>query len=415
MNATANTPSATGHDPAYAYPMERHCPYHMPAGYGPLRERRPLTRVTLYDGRSAWLVTGNAEGRALLPDPRLSCDTAHPSFPCLTEETADQQVSQLPLIGVDDPVHARQRRLVASGFGIRRIAALRPHIERAAEELTDAMLAGGNRAELVSAYALPLASEATFTLLGVPSPQRPHLGELAQRMLSLSGDGSTHQAEQTFRQLLRHLEELISTRHQAPGNGVIDDLIAQHQPLGDADTGELAMMCMVLITGGNDTTAVTLATSLHALLEHPDQLARLRSDPALVPGAVEELMRLTSVTDALLRVALADIDVAGHTIRAGEGVIFSTMLMNRDPDAWEDPDTLDVRRKAGRHVAFGYGIHQCVGQNLARVEMEIALNTLLRRIPTLRLDDERQVRSVTPHAQLGGVAELPVTWRPEGT
>ncbi|MFG2228386.1 cytochrome P450 [Streptomyces sp. NPDC048644] len=408
VNATANTPSATAHGPAY--PMERSCPYRMPDGYQALREGRPLTRVTLYDGRGAWLVTGNAEGRALLPDPRLSADTSHPSFPCLMQEMADQQVPQLPLIGVDDPLHARQRRLLASGFGIRRIAAQRPHIERAAAELTDAMLAAGNRAELVGAYTLPLASEATFTLLGVPPERRPELAGLAKRMLTLSGEGNTGQAEQTYHQLLTRLEELLASRHLTPGEGVIDDLIAHHQPLGDADIGDLAMMCMVLITGGNDTTAVTLATSLHALLEHPDQLDRLRSDPALVPGAVEELMRLTSVTDALLRVATADIDVAGHTIRAGDGVIFSTMLMNRDPDTWEAPDTLDVHRKAGRHVAFGYGIHQCVGQNLARVEMEIALTTLLHRIPTLHLDPDHQVRSVTPHAQLGGVAELPVRW-----
>ena len=410
VKAAANPPSAAAHGTAPAYPMERTCPYRMPAGYEPLRAQRPLTRVTLHGGRGAWLVAGNAEGRALLSDPRLSADAGHPSFPCLTEGLAGRQVPSLPLIGVDDPVHTRQRRLVASGFGIRRIAALRPHVERVAGELVDAVLAGGGPAELVAAYTLPLASDAVFTLLGVPSSQRRDLGALAQCMLASSGDGGPRDAEQAFRRLLDALEELIRSREQAPGDGVIDDLVAQHRPLAEQDLGELAMMCMVLMAGGNDTIAVTLATSIHALLEHPDQLDQLRRDPALIPGAVEELTRLSSVTDAVLRVAVADIDVAGHTIRAGDGVVFSTMLMNRDPDAWEAPDALDIHRRAGRHVAFGFGIHQCVGQNLARVGMEIALGTLLRRIPTLRLDGERPVRGVTPHTLLGGVAELPVIW-----
>ncbi|WP_187439001.1 cytochrome P450 [Streptomyces sp. sk2.1] len=409
MTATAgSSPTAF---PAPSYPMERTCPYAMPTGYGPLREHRPLSRVSLYDGRRVWLVSGSDVGRELLRDPRISCDPAHPSFPCLTESMASRQVPGLPLIGVDDPLHAHQRRWVSSAFGIRRIAARRPAIERTAVRLVDAMLAAGDRADLVRAYTTPLASDTTFALLGVPHQDRPHVDELITRLLSPVDEEDGCTPEELLAQLLDYLKGLLTDRQHNPGDDLIDDLVAAHRPLTRQDLDTLAMTCVVLMSGGNETTSTALATAVLALLDHPAQLDRLRRDPSLMPDAVEELLRISSVTDALPRVATEDIDIAGHTIEAGDGVVFSTMLMNRDPDVWDSPDTFDTHRRAGRHVAFGYGIHQCVGQNLARAEMDIALTTLLRRIPTIRLDvPSQQVRGVAVHVQLGGVAELPVTW-----
>ena len=397
---TTGTPPGAAEAPAY--PMERTCPYGMPPGYQELRERRPLSRVTLYDGRQVWLVSGNAEGRALLLDPRLSSSTRHPAFPYLSQGLAAQQeIVELPLVGVDGTEHARQRRMLSSGFGIRRIAALRPQIERIAQELVDAMLAGGPGADLVAAYTLPLASGTTFALLGVPPEDRRRLGELSHRALSASDEDTGAAARESFDVICGYLDDLIARREQEPGDGLIDELVAQ-RPAG-GDRRELVMLCAVLLVGGNESTSTTIASSVLALFEHPEQLDRLRADPSLTAGAVEELTRLVSVTDALARVATADIEVAGHTIRRGDGVIVSTLLMNRDPAAWDDPDALDVHHKAGRHVAFGYGIHQCVGQNLARAEMEIALNTLFRRLPNLR--------PAGPPGQLpGGAVELPVTW-----
>lgn len=398
------TPQDTGRAPAY--PMHRSCPYEMPPGYVELRKRRPLSRVSLGDGREVWLVAGNAEGRALLRDPRLSSSTSRPGFPCL----AGQEVPELPLIGTDDPVHAEQRRLLASSFGIRRIAALRPQIERTAEELIDAMLARGDGAELVRAYSLPLACDASFAFLGVPREERHLLKDLVRSALLGSPEKETHASQHAFTGIQDHLREVIARKERNPGDGLIDELLQAHPLRDEADRDELVLLCTVLATGGNETTSATIATSVLALLEHPEQAAMLRADPTLTAAAVEELNRLISAGDALLRAAVADIEIAGHTIRAGDGVIISTMLMNRDPGAWDGPDVLDIRRRATRHVAFGYGIHQCVGQNLARAEMEIALNTLLRRVPTLRLAvPADQVRSTTATTQ-EGVAELPVTW-----
>ncbi len=396
---------------APAYPMERACPYEMPVGYASLRGRGPLSRVTLYDGRQVWLVAGNAEGRALLLDPRLSSDTGRPGFPYLTRGLAAQRdMSALPLIGVDDPEHGRQRRLLTSAFGVRRIAGLRPLIARIAGELIDAMLAGGDQAELVSAYTLPLASATNLALLGVPPADGRHIDEYARAALSPSDEDEGRTAKRSFEELCAYLDQLIARKEREPGDGLIDDLLAARTSGSGIERARLPMLCAVLLIGGNESTSNTLASSVLVLLEHPEQMERLRTDPSLTAGAVDELTRFISVTDAVPRVATADIEIAGQTIRSGDGVIVSTMLMNRDPTAWAHPDTVDVGHKAGRHVAFGFGIHQCVGQNLARAEMEIALNTLIQRVPTLRRAvPSQRVPGDAPYGP-DGVATLPVAW-----
>ncbi|MET8622453.1 cytochrome P450 [Kitasatospora sp. NPDC004669] len=398
---------------APAYPMARTCPFRMPDGYEQLRADGPLSRVTLYDGRKVWLVSGGEEGRALLLDPRISVSVRHPSFPALAPQLAEQADAGFspPLSGVDDPEHAHQRRMVIPAFGIRRIAALRPHIEEIAERLVDAMLAGGDRADLVSAYSLPLACAANFALLGVPEDDGRYIAERTRRVLAPTGGEAPGEAERTFGEILDRLRRLIAGKEQEPGTGLIDDLLAAQPDEGGMDRDQLVALCAILLTGGDDTTSSTIAASTLALLEHPEQLRRLRREPELMAGAVDELTRLTTVADVLPRVATADIEIAGHTIRDGDGILVSLMLMNRDLDTWQQPDALDIDRKAGRHVAFGYGIHQCVGQNLARAVIETALTVLLRRVPTLRLAvPADQVRANLPYVLQGSMSTLPVAW-----
>ncbi|MET7383045.1 cytochrome P450 [Streptomyces sp. NPDC005526] len=408
---TETTSPPTGSE-APAYPMTRRCPYQMPVGYEELRERGPLTKVTLYDGRQVWLVAGNEVGRALFPDPRLSSDVLHPGFPFLAPRIAaqTQQRAAPPLVGVDDPEHGRQRRMVIPGFGIRRVAALRPEIERIADGLIDEMLDRGSPAELLSQYALPLPSAVICALLGVPYEDRGYFDERSRHVLSSSGEGEAERARTAFTEILTYLHDLIRRKEKQPGDGLVDDLIAHQLAEGALDTHELAMICSLLLVSGHETTSNMIALGTVTLLEHPDQLAMLRADDTLLPGAVEELMRFTSIGDVLMRVAVEDIEIAGQTIRAGDGVAMSTMLMNRDPRAWENPDSFDITRSAGRHVAFGYGIHQCIGQNLARAEMEIAFRTLFRRIPGLRVPVRADRLPLNAPYVLQGVAELPVEW-----
>ncbi|MEU1180064.1 cytochrome P450 [Streptomyces sp. NPDC005820] len=409
MTETTSPPAGSQ---APAYPMTRRCPYQMPVGYEELRERGPLSKVTLYDGRQVWLVTGNEVGRTLFPDPRLSSDVLHPNYPFLAPRIAaqTQQRAAPPLVGVDDPEHGRQRRMVIPGFGIRRVAALRPEIERIAEGLVDEMLDRGSPAELLADYALPLPSAAICALLGVPFEDRGYFDERSRHVLSSSGEGEAELARTAFTEILGYLHELIRKKEKQPGDGLIDELIAHQLEDGSVDHNELAMICSLLLVSGHETTANMIALGTVTLLEHPEQLALLKADDSLLPGAVEELMRFTSIGDVLMRVAAEDIEIAGQTIRAGDGVAMSTMLMNRDPHAWDDPDAFDIRRSAGRHVAFGYGIHQCIGQNLARAEMEIAFRTLFRRVPGLRVPVRADQLPLNAPYVLQGVAELPVEW-----
>ncbi|MFG2841878.1 cytochrome P450 [Kitasatospora sp. NPDC048296] len=407
------TPTGSRSSEAPAYPMARGCPYRMPDGYEQLRADGPVSRVTLYDGRNVWLVSGSAEGRALLLDPRVSVDVRHPSFPALTPQSAEQAEAGFapPLSGVDDPEHAHQRRMVIPAFGVRRIAALRPRIEGFAEELVDAMLARGDRADLVAAYSLPLACAANFALLGVPEDDGRYIAERTRQVLAPADGNAPGEAGKLFGEILTRLRDLVARKERQPGTGLIDDLLAARPDEGGMDGDQLVALCAILLTGGDDTTSSTIAAATLALLEHPDQLEKLRREPELTPGAVDELTRLTSVADVLPRVATADIELAGHTIQDGDGVLVSLMLMNRDPGTWQEPDALDIHRKAGRHVAFGYGIHQCVGQNLARAVIETALTVLLRRVPTLRLAvPADQVRANPPYVLQGSLSALPVAW-----
>jgi pentalenic acid synthase len=209
-----------------------------------------------------------------------------------------------------------------------------------------------------------------------------------------------------------YFDELIDRkqRQDAPGDGVLDELVHQRLAEGELDREGLIAMAIILLVAGHETTANMISLGTFTLLGHPERLAELRADPDLVPAAVEELLRMLSIADGLLRVAVEDIEVAGETIRAGDGVIFSTSVINRDEAVYPEPDTLDLHRPARHHVAFGFGIHQCLGQNLARAEMEIALRTLFGRLPGLRLAVPPEEIPFKPGDTIQGMLELPVTW-----
>jgi pentalenic acid synthase len=208
-----------------------------------------------------------------------------------------------------------------------------------------------------------------------------------------------------------YLGGLIDRKQNAPrGDGVLDDLVHEQLREGAVDRDELVSLAVILLVAGHETTANMISLGTFTLLRHPDRLAELRRDPALVPAAVDELMRTLSIADGLLRMATEDIEVDGTVIRAGEGVIFSTSVINRDDTVYPDPDALDFHRPARHHVAFGFGIHQCLGQNLARAEMEIALRTLFERLPGLRLAAPPDEIPFKPGDTIQGMLELPVTW-----
>ncbi|MFF0624249.1 cytochrome P450 [Streptomyces sp. NPDC004296] len=390
-----------------SFPQDRTCPYHPPTNYRPLRESGPLSHVTFYDGRKVWVVTGHAEARALLVDRRLSSNRQNPAFPIPMRRLENIRRVRTPLIGVDDPEHNTQRRMLIPSFSVKRIAALRPQIQQTVDGLLDRMLAQGPPADLVSAFALPVPSMVICSLLGVPYADHEFFEERSRRLLR---GRSAEESEESRGELEGYLAELIARKQKDPGDGLLDELIAERLRAGTVQHEELARLAMILLVAGHETTANMISLGTFALLEHPDQLARLRSDEDLMPAAVEELLRFLSIADGMLRVATDTIEIAGHTIRAGDGVVFSTSLINRDETAYPAPDALDLDRSARHHVAFGFGIHQCLGQNLARAELEIALRSLFRRIPDLRLAVPAATIPFKPGDTLQGMIELPLAW-----
>ncbi|MET8749964.1 cytochrome P450 [Streptomyces sp. NPDC004667] len=392
---------------AVAFPQNRTCPYHPPAAYEPLREARPLSRVTLFDGRSVWVVTGHAQARALLSDPRLSADRTKESFPTPTRRFKGLQNRRTALIGVDDPEHNAQRRMLIPSFSVKRTAALRPRIQETVDRLIDAMVAAGPRAELVGAFALPVPSMVICALLGVPYEDHEFFEAQSRRLLR---GPELSDVEEARHELETYLEALIRRKRTDPGDGLLDELVADRLETGETDIEELVSLAAILLIAGHETTANMISLGTFTLLRHPEQLAELRADPSLMSEAVEELMRFLSIADGMLRVATEEIRVGGVTIRPDDGVVFSTSVINRDDAVFPEPDALDWHRPARHHLAFGFGIHQCLGQNLARAEMEIALGTLFRRLPGLRLAAEPDLIPFKPGDTIQGMVELPVAW-----
>ncbi|MCX5007894.1 cytochrome P450 [Streptomyces sp. NBC_00638] len=404
---SASRPTATRLPPPVAFPQDRTCPYHPPAAYAPLREGRPLTRISLFDGRGVWVVTGHGAARELLADPRLSSDRTLPAFPATTERLAASRKRRVALLGVDDPEHHVQRRMLVPSFTLKRTGALRPRIQETVDRLLDRMAEQGPPAELVNDFALPVPSMVICALLGVPYGDHDFFEAQSRRLLRGPAAADSEDARD---QLDSYFGLLIDRKQKDPGDGLLDELIHDQLREGRIDWQELTSLATILLVAGHETTANMISLGTFTLLGHPEQLAELRAEPGLMPSAVEELLRFLSIADGLLRVATEDIEVAGKTIRADEGVVFSTSVINRDEHTFPEPDALDWHRSARHHVAFGFGIHQCLGQNLARAEMEIALLSLFDRFPGLRLAAPADAIPFKPGDTIQGMLELPVTW-----
>ncbi|MEU0134951.1 cytochrome P450 [Streptomyces sp. NPDC006296] len=390
------------------YPMERAagCPFDPPPALKAEQEAGPLRKVRLWDGTTPWLVTRYADQRTLLADPRVSADITRPGYP----SSAPLQGTSFSFILMDDPEHARQRRMVTAPFTIKRVEAMRPAVQKIVDDLIDAMLAGPPKADLVQAFALPVPSLVICELLGVPYTDHDFFQENSKVLISRTGppEGRTT----AYNNLIEYLDELMGHKIAQPADDLLSGLGTRVRA-GELTRRDAAETGVLLLIAGHETTANMIALGTLALLQHPDQLDRLRGtdDPKVVAGAVEELLRYLNITHGgRRRAALEDIEIGGEVIRAGEGIIVPNDIGNRDPEVFDDPDRLDLHRDARRHVAFGFGVHQCLGQPLARMELQVVYSTLYRRIPTLRLDAALDELSFKHDGAVYGVYELPVAW-----
>ncbi|GAA4213090.1 cytochrome P450 [Actinocatenispora rupis] len=384
-----------------AMPQHRPDPFDPPADLTD-PERDPVRRMRYADGHLGWLVTGYEQARAVLADPRMSVrpELAH---------QPDSQPTNLTVpagffLRMDPPQHERYRRLLTGRFTVRRIRALEPGITAIVDEALDSLAAAGSPADLVSTYALPIPSLVICELLGVPYADRGGFQRDSARMLNLQAPAADRNA--AVGSLLAYLSELVADKRRTKPDDLLGDLAAS----GAVTDEELAGIALLLLLAGHETTANMIAHATFALLQRPEQLALLRDDPDRAAGAADELLRHLSVLYLVLRTATADLELDGHAIRAGETVTVSLAAANRDAGRFPGPDALRLDRDATGHLAFGHGIHQCLGQQLARTELRIALPALLRRFPGLRLAVPAEDVPMRTEMAVYGVHRLPVAW-----
>jgi len=394
------------------YPMARAtgCPFDPPAALSELRTHAPISRVRLWDGSTPWLITRFEDQRALLGDPRVSADSKRAGYPHQSAGLKARRVESSTFINQDDPEHARQRRMVTAAFSIKRVEALRPAIQRIVDGLIDELLAGPKPVDLVQAFALPVPSLVICELLGVPYADHEFFQTRSKALIKQTA--TPEESVASVRELLEYLDGLVGQKLEHPADDLLS-LVAERVRAGELTRSEAAGMGQLLLVAGHETTANMIALGTLALIEHPDQLARVREseNPKLIASAVEELLRYLSIVHSgRRRVALEDIEVGGVTVRAGEGLVLANDVANRDPEAFAEPDRLDVGRNPRRHVAFGFGVHQCLGQPLARVELQVVYSTLYRRIPGLRLAVDIEEIPLKHDGLVYGVYDLPVTW-----
>jgi cytochrome P450 len=372
----------------------------------------PVTKVRLPTGGWAWLVTRHAEVRQTLRHPGFSADFTRPGFPLLRPLPPQSETDREGgFIRMDGEAHIRLRRMLTAEFMIRNIRRIEPLIQQTVHEALDGLAAAGPPADLVEHFALPVPSMVICHLLGVP--YQDHAFFQARSRILLDRVSTVEQVRAAARELREYLRDLVETKRAGAqrGEDLIGRLVTERIDTGELTVGELVGMSLLLLVAGHETTANMIGLSTLLLLRHPGQLAALREDPAIAPAMVEELLRyLTIVRTGLPRLATSDVEIGGQTIRAGEGVIVMLSLANRDTAVFDGAESFDLRREMNQHVAFGFGVHQCIGQPLARAELRVALVELARRFPGLSLvvPAERLPRRDT--AVVYGLAELPVTW-----
>ncbi|MEU1818147.1 cytochrome P450 [Streptomyces roseifaciens] len=407
-------------DPVPLYgPEYKRDPYPL---YARMREAGPIHRVLFPSGVTAWLVTGHEAAQKTLADPRLgkNHDRGNDRWRARASIMPEPQHSQLQvhLLHQDPPKHTAMRRLVTDAFAPRRVEGMRARFQEMADALVDAMpadaasAASAASADLVQCFAARFPFQVLAEVIGLP----PHLARRFRREWGkvVAPVGPTDPGRPAYEALLRELQgyiaEVVADRREAPGDGLLSRLVTARDT-GELTPEELDSMIFQLLVAGQEPVTNQITTAMVNLLRHPEALARLRDEPELLPAAVEELMRLDSAFELTTwRFLAEDADLHGTRVPAGDSVIVSLCAANRDPERFPDPDTLDLDRAQGPHLAFGHGIHFCPGAALARIELQVALGTLLARLPGLRLAVPDGELSWIPAVLGRGTSALPVSF-----
>ncbi|GAA0375063.1 cytochrome P450 [Streptomyces blastmyceticus] len=401
-------------DPIRLYgPGYKRDPYPL---YERMRAAGPIHRVSFPSGVTAWLVTGHAAAQRTLADPRLGKNHAlgNDRWRENASIMPEPQHSQLQvhLLHQDAPKHTAMRRLITDAFAPRRVEELRPRFQEMADALVDAMPADAGSVDLVRCFAARFPFQVLAEVIGLP----PHLADRFRRdwgkVVAPVGptDPGRPAYETRLHELQGYIAEVVADRRAAPGDGLLSRLVTARDA-GELTQEELDSMIFQLLVAGQEPVTNQITTAVVALLRQPEALERLRAEPALLPAAVEELLRLDSAFELTTwRFLAEDADLHGTRVPAGDSVIVSLCAANRDPERFPDPDTLDLDRAQGSHMAFGHGSHFCPGATLARIELQVALGTLTARLPGLRLAVPDEELPWIPAVLGRGVGELPVAF-----
>ncbi|WP_243793773.1 cytochrome P450 [Saccharopolyspora gloriosae] len=378
--------------------------------------RQPLIRVRLPYGEPGWLASRYEDVKLVLGDKRFSRAAG------VGRDEARMRPMQGAsgnIMSMDPPEHSRLRRLVMKAFTQRRVEALRPRAQEIADGLVDGMVERGAPADLVEDFALPLPITVICELLGVPYEDRKDFRVWSDAFLSTT-KFTVEEVTECVGLLREYMARLIAERRESRHEDGRDDLLSALVAARDDDDrlteDEMLSLAEAILVAGHETTASQIPNFVYVLLQHPDQLARLRADPALVPRAVEELLRYVSLGNGagIPRYALEDVELGGVTVKAGEAVLPSTASANRDAAVYSEPDVLDLLREEASHVGFGHGAHHCLGAPLARMELQVALDTLLRRLPDLRLAAGEDGVEWKDGLSTRSPEKMPISWAPAG-
>ncbi|MET9555295.1 cytochrome P450 [Streptomyces sp. NPDC006645] len=404
---TSDIQAAAGSFPTTREPG---CPFDPPAAFAGLRDQDTSTRLlSCPAGIDAHVVTTHADVRSVLTEPTLSSRWA-PSLHVVVNSDFERQPEPGSILQLDGAEHTRLRRLLTPEFTVKRVQAMRPYIQRLIDERIDAMLAAGAPADLYRDFALPIPSQVICELLGVPYEDRDRFERQTGVMLSV--DREPAEVDTAFDEVTQLMRQLAQDKMAEPTDDLLGRLIVRARETGqELSIPELGMLGLSLLVAGHETTANMIGLSTLALLRQPDQLEALRADPGLAGTAVDEMLRYISpVQFGLLRRTTEDTPVGEGTLDAGEWLVAALASANRDETVFPAADRIDLKRPATAHLAFGYGIHQCLGQQLARVELREVFARLHQRIPTLRLAVPFEDIEFKDNALVYGVRALPITW-----
>ena len=391
------------------FPFTRARQFELPEPYAAARAGCPVMPVRLWNDQKAWLLTRHADFCAVLVDPRFSGEFARPDFPTVTEARRGIDKAERAFVGMDNPKHDHYRRMLLKEFTTKRMLALRPKIEAITDDLLDAIEAKGPPTDLIAALAVEMPALVMCALFGSPYEDHGYIAKCAAGRHGLSQSPAA--ATQSAADLVDYCRQLIAKKEAEPADDMLSRVIQEYVRSDQLSREDLADMCSMILRAGHDTTTNMIGLGTLLFLQHPDQLARLKAEPDLIESAVDELLRyLSPVQFAPRRVAVEDAEVNGAMIRQGDGVFAINAMANRDAAEFPNPDEFDIGRDASNHLAFGYGIHRCLGQGLARIELQTVFPKLFARFPQLRLAVPLESVPFKYDSQIYGLYELPLTW-----